>query len=202
MGLGKQAKTLSRGQVDAMLAYLSTTRPRAELPHLPAFGQSRTEGQGDSEAYPRMTNDSQGDIARVIALQDLQGPIRSSRPTKRRCSRGFDRVSSNRSARRPSRDLHRAITGDLGPGHRQHVPALVPAPRLRWVLKSQRKEDVHHQRGAEDLDGRRVAEGRTGTGRSTSSIAVMLFYRFPGAAWSRSNYPSMPRLDCRLRSLR
>jgi integrase/recombinase XerD len=26
MGLGKQAKTLSRGQIDAMLAYLSTTR--------------------------------------------------------------------------------------------------------------------------------------------------------------------------------
>jgi integrase len=26
MGLGKQAKTLSKGQVDAMLAYLSTTR--------------------------------------------------------------------------------------------------------------------------------------------------------------------------------
>ena len=26
MGLGKQAKTLSKGQIDAMLAYLSTTR--------------------------------------------------------------------------------------------------------------------------------------------------------------------------------
>jgi integrase/recombinase XerD len=26
MALGKQAKTLSKGQVDAMLAYLSTTR--------------------------------------------------------------------------------------------------------------------------------------------------------------------------------
>jgi len=26
MGLGKQAETLSKGQVDAMLAYLSTTR--------------------------------------------------------------------------------------------------------------------------------------------------------------------------------
>ena len=26
MGLGKQAKTLSKGQVEAMLAYLSTTR--------------------------------------------------------------------------------------------------------------------------------------------------------------------------------
>jgi hypothetical protein len=32
MGLGKQAKTLSKGQIDAMLAYLSTTTP-VDLAH-------------------------------------------------------------------------------------------------------------------------------------------------------------------------
>jgi integrase len=30
MGLGKQARTLSKGQIDAMLAYLSSTRHHAE----------------------------------------------------------------------------------------------------------------------------------------------------------------------------
>jgi hypothetical protein len=51
-----------------------------------------------------------------------------------------------------------AVPVHFGAGHREHVSAMVSAPRLRRLLKSQREEDVHHQRGPEDLDGRRVAE--------------------------------------------
>jgi hypothetical protein len=41
MGLGKQAKTLSKGQIDAMLAYLSTTR--YQLEQLPAPRRASTK---------------------------------------------------------------------------------------------------------------------------------------------------------------
>ena len=80
MGLGKQAKTLSRGQVDAMLAYLSTTRypERNRL----VFLLSAKVGLRAKEIAKltwRMTNDSQGGIARVIALQDSASKGRSGR---------------------------------------------------------------------------------------------------------------------------
>jgi integrase/recombinase XerD len=80
MGLGKQAKTLSRGQIDAMLAYLSTTR-HAKRNRL-IFLLSAKAGLRAKEIAKltwRMTNDSQGDIARVIALQDSASKGKSGR---------------------------------------------------------------------------------------------------------------------------
>jgi integrase/recombinase XerD len=80
MGLGKQAKTLSRGQIDAMLAYLSTTR-HAKRNRL-IFLLSAKAGLRAKEIAKltwRMTNDSQGDIARVISLQDSASKGRSGR---------------------------------------------------------------------------------------------------------------------------
>jgi integrase/recombinase XerD len=80
MGLGKQAKTLSRGQIDAMLAYLSTTR-HAKRNRL-IFLLSAKAGLRAKEIAKltwRMTNDSQGDIARVIELQDSASKGRSGR---------------------------------------------------------------------------------------------------------------------------
>ena len=71
MGLGKQAKTLSRGQVDAMLAYLSTTRhaKRNRLIFL-LSAKAGLRAKEIAKLTGRMTNDSLGDIARVIELQD------------------------------------------------------------------------------------------------------------------------------------
>jgi integrase/recombinase XerD len=80
MGLGKQAKTLSRGQVDAMLAYLSTTR-HAKRNRL-IFLLSAKAGLRAKETAMlswRMTNDAQGDIARVIELHDSASKGRSGR---------------------------------------------------------------------------------------------------------------------------
>jgi integrase/recombinase XerD len=80
MGLSKQAKTLSRGQIEAMLAYLSTTR-HAKRNRL-IFLLSAKAGLRAKEIAKltwRMTNDSQGDIARVIALQDSASKGRSGR---------------------------------------------------------------------------------------------------------------------------
>ena len=47
MGLGKQAKTLTKGQIDAMLAYLSTTRHAARNRLIFLLS---VKGQGDREA--------------------------------------------------------------------------------------------------------------------------------------------------------
>jgi integrase/recombinase XerD len=80
MGLGKQAKTLSRGQIDAMLAYLSTTR-HAKRNRL-IFLLSAKAGLRAKEIAMltwRMTNDSHGGIARVIGLQDSASKGRSGR---------------------------------------------------------------------------------------------------------------------------
>jgi integrase/recombinase XerD len=71
MGLGKQAKTLSKGQIDATLAYLSTTRhpTRNRL----IFLLSVKVGLRAKEIAKLtwwMVNDSQGQVARRIYLQD------------------------------------------------------------------------------------------------------------------------------------
>jgi integrase/recombinase XerD len=80
MGLGKQAKTVSRNQIDTMLAYLATTR-HAKRNRL-IFLLSAKVGLRAKEIAKltwRMTNDSQGDIARVIELQDSASKGRSGR---------------------------------------------------------------------------------------------------------------------------
>jgi integrase/recombinase XerD len=80
MSLGKQAKTLSKGQVDAMLAYLSTTRypERNRL----IFLLSTKAGLRAKEIAKRswhMVQDSQGKIGGVICLEDSASKGRSGR---------------------------------------------------------------------------------------------------------------------------
>ena len=80
MGLGKQAKTLSRGQVDAMLAYLATTR-HAKRNRL-IFLLSAKAGLRAKEIAGLtwwMTNDSRGEVARTIHLQDSASKGKSGR---------------------------------------------------------------------------------------------------------------------------
>jgi integrase/recombinase XerD len=80
MGLGKQAKTLSRGQVDAMLAYLSTTR-HAKRNRL-IFLLSVKAGLRAKEIAKLtwwMTNDSQGQIGWEICLLDSASKGKSGR---------------------------------------------------------------------------------------------------------------------------
>src|SRR5580704_5819241 len=80
MGLGKQAKTLSKGQVDAMLAYLSTTRyPERNRLIFLLSAKAGLRAKEIAKLTWRMTNDSHGDIARVIALQDTASKGRSGR---------------------------------------------------------------------------------------------------------------------------
>jgi integrase/recombinase XerD len=80
MGLGKQAKTLSRGQIDAMLAYLAKTRhPKRNRLIFLLSAKAGFRAKEIAKLTWRMTNDSQGDIARVISLQDSASKGRSGR---------------------------------------------------------------------------------------------------------------------------
>ncbi|KJC44516.1 site-specific integrase [Bradyrhizobium sp. LTSP857] len=80
MGLGKQAKTLSKGQAEAVLAYLATTRypERNRL----IFLLSAKAGLRAKEIACltwRMTNDASGDIAQAICLFDIASKGKSGR---------------------------------------------------------------------------------------------------------------------------
>jgi integrase/recombinase XerD len=80
MGLGKQAKTLSKGQVEAMLAYLSATR-RPNRNRL-IFLLSVEVGLRAKEIARLtwwMVNDSQGQVARRVYLQDSASKGKSGR---------------------------------------------------------------------------------------------------------------------------
>jgi integrase len=150
MSLGKQAKTLSKGQVEAVLGYLAQTRHAAR--NRVIFLLSAKAGLRAKEIARLtwwMANDSQGEIGRMICLQ------------------GWPWSSTARRSRTPvPRDQHREVVGHLAPGDRKPVPPLVPTPRLRGMLQPQRQADLHHQRGTEDLDGRRIAQGRPSAGRT------------------------------------
>jgi len=80
MGLGKQAKTLSKGQVEAMLAYLSTTRhpERNRLIFLLSV-KAGLRAKEIARLNWLMTNDSQGEIGRTIYLLDSASKGKSGR---------------------------------------------------------------------------------------------------------------------------
>ena len=80
MGLGKQAKTLSKGQIDAMLAYLSTTRhpERNRLIFLLSV-KAGLRAKEIARLNWLMTNDSQGEIGWNIYLLDSASKGKSGR---------------------------------------------------------------------------------------------------------------------------
>jgi integrase len=80
MSLGKQAKTLSKGQTEAVLGYLAKTRHPARNRLI--FLLSVKAGLRAKEIARLtwwMTNDSQGQIGRVICLQDSASKGKSGR---------------------------------------------------------------------------------------------------------------------------
>ena len=80
MGLGKQAKTLSKGQVEALLAYLSTTRhpERNRLIFLLSV-KAGLRAKEIARLNWLMTNDSQGEIGWIIYLLDSASKGKSGR---------------------------------------------------------------------------------------------------------------------------
>jgi integrase/recombinase XerD len=80
VGLGKQAKTLSRRQVDCVLGYLATTRNpvRNRLIFLLSIRAGLRAKEIADLTWTMMT-DSDGSVAGVIALQDHASKGRSGR---------------------------------------------------------------------------------------------------------------------------
>lgn len=80
MGLGKQAKTLNKGQVEAMLAYLSKTRypERNRLIFLLSV-KAGLRAKEIARLTWWMTNDSTGGIGQVLCLQDSASKGKSGR---------------------------------------------------------------------------------------------------------------------------
>jgi integrase/recombinase XerD len=80
MSLGKQAKTLTRGQIEAVLGYLAKTRHAAR--NRVIFLLSAKAGLRAKEIAGLtwwMTNDSQGDIGRALCLLDSASKGKSGR---------------------------------------------------------------------------------------------------------------------------
>jgi integrase/recombinase XerD len=80
MGLGKQAKTLSRGQIDSMLAYLSTTRhaKRNRLIFLLSI-KAGLRAKEIAKLTWLMVNDSTGQVGWEICLLDSASKGKSGR---------------------------------------------------------------------------------------------------------------------------
>jgi integrase len=80
MPLGKQAKTLSKGQIEAVLGYLAKTRDptRNKLIFL-LSAKAGLRAKEIARLTWWMTNDSQGQIGRAICLQDSASKGRSGR---------------------------------------------------------------------------------------------------------------------------
>jgi integrase/recombinase XerD len=80
MGLGKQAKTLTKGQVEAMLAYLSTTRhPERNRLIFLLSAKAGLRAKEIAKLTWRMTNDSTGNINTSLYLFDSASKGRSGR---------------------------------------------------------------------------------------------------------------------------
>src|SRR2546421_354388 len=80
MALGKQAKTLSKGQIEAVLGYLAKTRH--PIRNRLIFLLSAKAGLRAKEIARLtwwMTNDAQGEIGRAICLQDSASKGKSGR---------------------------------------------------------------------------------------------------------------------------
>ena len=80
MPLGKQAKTLSKGQIDATLAYLSTTRhPKRNRLIFLLSAKAGLRAKEIAKLTWWMTNDSQGQIGWEICLLDSASKGKSGR---------------------------------------------------------------------------------------------------------------------------
>jgi integrase/recombinase XerD len=116
MLLGKQAKILSKGQAESILGYLTKTR-RPQRNRL-IFLLSAKAGLRAKEIAPLtwwMTNDSQGEIGRVMCLQDWASKGKSGRmiPISDELRTALNRVSPDGPNCWASRDQHGEGVGHL-----------------------------------------------------------------------------------------
>jgi integrase/recombinase XerD len=160
MGLGKQAKTLTKGQVDAVLGYLAKTRwPTRNRLILLLSVKAGLRAKEIACLTWRMVTDARGQIGQGIHLEDTASKGRSGRV-----------IPMNEELRTALREYAETIwmptstfliqserSRGMSPQAVVNLFWMVPARRLRRLFESQRSPHFHHQYREEDLDGRRVS---------------------------------------------
>ncbi len=172
MSLGKQAKPLSKGQIETVLGYFAKTRHpiRSRLVFLLSIKAGLRARQIALLTW-RTVTDAQGDIGQAIVLQDEASKGRSGRI-----------IPMNEELRRVLIDWRQAVptmpddriigterSKQMSPQVVVNMFAQWYADRVRRMLNSLRTTHVHHERGAEDIALRWIAARRTAAGRSQLS---------------------------------
>jgi integrase/recombinase XerD len=145
MSLGKQAKTLSKGQVEAVLGYLAKTRHSARNRLI--FLLSVKAGLRAKEIARLtwwMTNDAQGEIGRAICLQDSASKGRSGRT-----------IPLNDEVREALIEYRTQVTGFAGPYVISTERSLATSPQAIVNLFSRWYRDLGFQ-GCSSHSGRRT----------------------------------------------
>jgi integrase len=161
MSLGKQAKTLSKGQVDAVLGYLAKTRHPAR--NRVIFLLSVKAGLRAKEIARLtwwMTNDAQGEIGRAICLQDSASKGRSGRT-----------IPLNDEVRDALIEYRKEVTGFAGPYVISTERSLATSPQAIVNLFSRWYRDLGFQ-GCSSHSGRRTFI--TNTARKISTVGGSL----------------------------
>ena len=169
MALGKQAKTLSKGQVDALLSYVARTRHpiRNRVIVLLSIRAGLRAKEIASLTWDMVTN-SEGSIGTAIHLQDKASKGKSGRiiPMNSQLRIALLELKGDPIRRSPVvlRGHDREVYQDISPGHRELTSPLVCGVGIQRVLKPFWTSDVHHQRCTKDLDCRWIVKRRADAG--------------------------------------
>ena len=156
MALGKQAKTLTKPQIDALLAYVSTRRHpiRNRVILLLSF-RAGLHAKEIAGLTWQMVSNADGTLADDIALQDCASKDKSGRhiPMARELKQALADMKACcptvRSQRVGYKD--RARRGNISTGHHQPVCKLVSRFSICRVLQSLRTQDVHYECSAQNF---------------------------------------------------
>ena len=128
MSLGKQAKPLTKGQIDAVVGYLAKTRHpiRNRLIFLLSI-RAGLRAREIALLTWSMVTDAEGKIGHAIALQNEASKGRSGRvvPLHSQLRAALIEWQDYSSRLRFTNHPHRAVETDIASGHREHVFPMV-----------------------------------------------------------------------------
>ena len=176
MGLGKQAKTLTKAQVEAALGYLSNTRhPARNRVILLLSVKAGLRAKEIARLTWDMVTTSDGDIGTAIHLTNeaskgsgggrvipLNKELRSALLGLRRSPSRTRPAPFVITTERASRTSPQAVVNLVLP--------VVCRAGFQRLFESFGTADLHHQRCSQDLDGRRLAAGRAGARRPLEPV--------------------------------
>ena len=115
-----------------------------------------------------MLTDAEGNLGSAIRLRNEASKGRSGRvsPLNRNLREALQELSPSSRRLVPTSSPQSGRRERLPRGDREPVRGLVPHVGISGLLQSLWPADLHHRRCQEDLNGRRLAEGRADAGRS------------------------------------